>query len=130
MRTPPRHYDRPLALQILLAHCVPVLFGAVCGIALGASKPAYTVLSVVAAIGGFLAGIEQEGVADAASRGVAGGLLFGAGLLIAHEIAGTAAKVKLPDPEIVLVVVTMLGGAALGAAGGAVRPRLVRRAAR
>jgi hypothetical protein len=126
MRALPLHYDRPLAVQVLLAHAVPILFGAVCGIVLGESKTAYVALSIVAAIGGFGAGLEHEGLADAASRGLAGGTLFGAGLLIAHEIAGTHATVKLPHPGVLLIVVTALAGAALAVAGAAVRARLTR----
>ncbi len=126
VRALPVHYERPLAVQVLLAHVVPLVFGAVCGLVLGESKPAYIGLNVVAAIGGFGAGLEHEGVADAASRGVAGGALFGAGLVIAHEIAGTHALVKIPHPAVLLVVVTAVAGALLGLAGGALRARLVR----
>lgn len=129
MRALPLHYARPLAVQVLFAHLLPLGFGAVCGIALGASKPAYVALSVLAAIGGFAAGLEHDGALDGASRGVAGGLLFGAGLLIAHDLAGTTPTVELPDPEVLLIVVTTVAGTVLGAAGGALRGRAERRAA-
>lgn len=126
MRELPVHYERPLALQVLLAHVVPLAFGAVVGIVLGESKGAYLALNLVAAIGGFLAGLEHETPADAASRGVAGGALFGAGLVIAHAIADTHALVKIPHPAVLLIVVTAIAGALLGLAGGALRTRLVR----
>jgi hypothetical protein len=111
---------------VLLAHVVPLAFGAVCGIVLGESKGVYLALNLVAAIGGFLAGLEHESPGDAASRGVAGGALFGAGIVIAHEIAGTHALVKLPHPAALLIVLTAVAGALLGLAGGALRRRLLR----
>ncbi len=123
MRALPLHYSRPIGVQVLLAYAVPLFFGAVCGIVVGASKPAYIVLSVVAAIGGLLAGLEHRGALDAASRGLASGALFGAGIVIAHEVAGVTAKVKLPDPVGVLIVVTAVAGAVLAVPGGAWRAR-------
>jgi len=130
MRAVPLHYERPLAVQVLFAHLVPLIFGAVCGIALGASKPVYIALSILAAIGGFLAGLEHDGAADGASRGAAGGVLFGAGILIAFRLAENPAKVELPDPQVILVVVTAVAGTVLGAVGGGLRRAAERRAVR
>jgi hypothetical protein len=130
MRAVPLHYERPLAVQVLFAHLVPLIFGAVCGIALGASKPVYIALNILAAIGGFLAGLEHDGAADGASRGAAGGVLFGAGILIAFRLAENPAKVELPDPQVILVVVTAVAGTVLGAVGGGLRRAAERRAVR
>jgi hypothetical protein len=130
MRELPLHYERPLAIQVVLAHLVPLAFGVVCGLVLGVSETAYTALTVIAAIGAFLAGLEHQGPLDGASRGVAGGALFGVGILVAHALTGAEAKLSLPHPEILLAVVTTVAGAALGAGGAALRARLERRATR
>ncbi len=120
--------SRPVGLQIVLSDLVPLAFGAVCGIVLGTSKPIYTVLTLLALLGGFLAGLEHRGAGEGAARGEVGGLLFGVGILLAHGLAKTKAKSTLPDPEILLVVITALIGAGLGALGGALRGRRERRA--
>jgi len=43
--------------------------------------------------------------------------------VIAHELHGRAAKAHLPDPEILLVVITTVLGVAFAAVGGALRAR-------
>lgn len=123
MRALPLHYSRPIMVQVLLAYAVPLFFGALCGIVVGASKPGYIALSVLAAIGGLLSGLEHRGALDAASRGLISGALFGAGIVIAHEVMDVTAKVKLPDPVGVLIVVTAVAGAILATPGGAWRER-------
>ena len=50
-------------------------------------------------------------------------MIFGAFVLIAHEIHGAAAEAHLPEPAIVLVVLTGVIGALLGALGGYLRAR-------
>ena len=91
--------SRPIGMQVLLAGCVPLAFGALCGWLLGVNKTAYLIAAVpVAIVGGFLAGLEHESGSEAAIRGFIGGSLFGGGILILHEATGKAAKVKLPHP--------------------------------
>jgi hypothetical protein len=116
-RLPPLLWTRPAAIQLLLTDVVPLGYGAVCGVVLGASKDVYLVLQLFAIIGGFLAGLEHEKPAEGAARGEVGGLLFGIGILLAHGLTDTKAKAALPDPEILLVVITMAGGVILGALG-------------
>ena len=53
---PPLFEDRTRESQIVLAVVVPLLFGAVAGVFLGISAAVYSVLAVLAAIGGILAG--------------------------------------------------------------------------
>ena len=101
----------------------PVVFGALCGVLLGVSEAAYLVAIVLSVAGGFLAGFEHAGIREGAIRGLIGGSLFGASILIAHEIEGSEATASLPHPGIVLVVFTAAFGAALGALGGYVRGR-------
>ncbi len=120
--------SRPISLQIVLSDLVPLAFGLVCGVLLGVSKPIYLVLTLVALLGAFLAGLEHRGGGEGAARGEVSGLLFGVGILLAHGLTKAKAKATLPDPEILLVVITTLVGAGFGALGGALRGRRERRA--
>ncbi len=101
----------------------PIVFGAVCGILLGSSKSAYLIATVLSIAGGYLAGFEHPGSREGSIRGIVGGTLFGASILIAHEIEGSSAKADLPHPAILLVLITALFGALLGALGGWARGR-------
>lgn len=120
--------SRPISIQIVLSDLVPLAFGLVCGVLLGVSKPVYLVLTLFALLGAFLAGLEHRGWGEGAARGEVSGLLFGVGILLAHGLTKAKAKATLPDPEILLVVVTTLAGAGFGALGGALRGRRERRA--
>jgi len=128
MRTPPLFRDRPRAFQIVLGGVVPLAFGAIVGIVLGVSTGAYWGLAALAAIGGVLAGLEHRDGWGGADRGLVGGALFGTGLLVAHAIAGTHAKVSLGSFPPLLVVIDALIGMLLGALGGRVARALRRRA--
>ena len=118
---PPLLSSRSRPAQAALAVGGPVALGAVCGIVLGLSGLAYLVLTLLAALGGVAAGFEHARARSGALRGVVGGLLFGAALLLAHAIAGEPPQAKLPDPQVVLVAITTVLGALLGALGGRLR---------
>lgn len=120
---PPLLVERPRGLQILLAIVVPVLYGAVTGVFLGVSESTYLVLSIIGILGGIGAGFDHLGAGAGARRGVLAGLLFGSSILIAHEIHGAEATANLPDPGVLLVVITTVLGAAFGALGGWLRGR-------
>src|SRR3954467_11531354 len=109
---------RPLPLQLVLAGVVPIAFGALCGWLLGVNKTAYLVLSLLAIAGGYVAGQEHMGAREGAIRGLVGGTLFGASILLVHEATGKAPKADVPDPKIILVAVTAVAGVILGALGG------------
>jgi hypothetical protein len=127
---PPLLDSRPAPLRIVLAVVVPTAFGALCGWALSFSAALYLILAVpVAILGGFGAGIEHLGRRSGARRGVIGGLLFGAAIVVVQDLIGGKPEVALPDPPILLAVLTAVSGAALGALGGALRARLEGRAA-
>jgi hypothetical protein len=128
MQMPPPLSSRPPGTQIVLAVAVPALFGAVCGLLLGASEALYLIAALLAILGGYAAGLEHESARSGALRGVLGGFLFGSFILIAHEITGAKAKADLPDPGIVLVAVTVAFGVLLGALGGMTRRRRALRA--
>ena len=69
------------------------------------------------------AGFDHLGAGAGARRGLVAGLIFGGSILIAHEIHGAEAKADLPDPAILLVVLTAALGAGFGALGGLLRLR-------
>jgi hypothetical protein len=116
--------QRPVGLQLVLAGLVPALFGAVTGWALGVNQIAYLLLSVVGGIGGgYAAGLEHDGAGEGAIRGLIGGSLFGAFILLTHHAIGGEPEAHLPHPEILLVAVTTAVGVAVGALGGRRRHR-------
>lgn len=115
--------QRPRNQQVVFALLAPSVFGAIVGYFLAHSQGVYTALSVLAAVGGVLAGFDHQRALAGAKRGLLGGALYGTFVLIAHEIDGSSATTKLPDPAIVLVVATVVLGAALGALGGYMRSR-------
>jgi hypothetical protein len=114
----PLFRDRSRAAQIILGGVVPFLFGAGVGVVLGVSVTWYWVLAGVAAFGGVLAGLEHRDGWGGADRGLVGGAMFGLGLLIAHAIAGTEAKVSLGKFPPLLIVIDAVVGIFLGALGG------------
>lgn len=106
----------------------PIVFGAICGVLLGASESAYLFATVLSVAGGFLTGFEHPSSREGAIRGVLGGSLFGASILIAHAIDGGEATASLPHPGVVLVVITAAFGGLLGLLGGHRRGRVEPRA--
>ncbi len=120
---PPLLYPRPPAEQLVVAVAVPVVFGVFTGLTLGWSEPLYLVLSILGIAGGFLAGMEHDSPLEGIYRGLLGGLLFGSAILIAHGLADTEPKAELPDPEVLLIVITAGFGTLLGWLGARRRAR-------
>jgi hypothetical protein len=110
--------DRPLAFQIVFGGVVPALIGALAGVLLGVSAAGYWAVGLVAAVGGFLSGFEHRDGWGGADRGFFGGAFYGTGLLVAHAIAGTTAKVGLGSFPPLLAVITAIVGMFIAAAGG------------
>jgi hypothetical protein len=127
-RLPPLMSEHPLGLQILLVGVVPAVYGAITGYFLGISEALYLVLSIVGIVGGVAAGFDHVGAKAGARRGIAAGSIFGAFILIAHEIQGDEAKADLPDPAIILVVITTVLAVGFATIGGWARARAERRA--
>lgn len=127
MRLPPLLKEHPRWLQVQLALVLPALFGALTGYFLGVSEGVYLVLSITGVVGGIGAGFDHLGAAAGAKRGLLAGSVFGAAILIAHEIHGEEAKAHLPEPAILLVVITTVLGIGFAALGGWLRERASRR---
>jgi hypothetical protein len=120
--------ERTHALEFVLVVVVPIVFGAITGVMLGVSEAAYTALALLGILGGFVAGLEHEGALEGFYRGLLGGLQFGLAILVVNGLLDEEPKAHLPDPEVLLVVITAASGAALGALGGWLRLRRTRRA--
>jgi hypothetical protein len=118
MEMPTLFRTRRRSAQVALGGAVPLAFGAVVGVVLGISAGAYWALAILAALGAVLAGLEHQDGWGGADRGVVGGALFGLGLLLAHAIAGTHAKVSLGSFPPLTIVVDAIFGMFLGALGG------------
>jgi hypothetical protein len=95
-----------------------MVIGGLAGVNVGVSAVAYWAIAVVAAVGALASGFEHTDGWDAADRGFLSGLIYGTALLLAHEVAGTAAKASLGSLPALLPVVTTLAGMLLAAAGG------------
>src|SRR3954452_15424463 len=123
IRRPEYLLDRPVAARFVIVVLVPLIFGAFTGWMLGISKPVYIGLQVLGAIGGYMGGWEHRRGREAALRGLLGGLCFGGGILLLHQLTGDTPKVKLPEPPIVLNAFTGGIGAILASWGAGSRRR-------
>jgi len=120
---PPLFSTHPTSVQTLLGIVVPIIGGLVGGILLVISEPVYLIYSVLAIGAGYFGGLEHVGAEEGALRGFTGGVLFGTFILFAKEISGSDPKAHLPEPEVLLVVITTVLGIGLGALGGRSRGR-------
>lgn len=127
MRLPPLLSEHPRPVQFTLAVVVPAVYGAITGYFLGTSEAVYLVLSAIGILGGIGAGLDHADAWAGAKRGVLAGSVFGASILIAHEVHGGGAKADLPDPAIVLVAITTVLAIGFAALGGWIRQRAMRK---
>lgn len=118
MYAPTLFRDRSDATQIVVGGLVPMALGALAGVLVGISAPAYWAVAALAAVGAFLSGFEHVDGWEAADRGLLGGIIYGTALLLAHELAGARPLVSLGSVPALLVVVTAVAGTLLSAAGG------------
>jgi hypothetical protein len=124
MPLPPAFEDRSPVEQIIGAVVVTMVFGILCGFALGWNEIVYYILvGPVALAGGFVGGMEHRTVDEGLVRGGLGGLVFGSFVLLGLEILNTDPKAYLGDPQSGLVFVTTIVGSILGALGAAYRMR-------
>jgi hypothetical protein len=116
------------ARRVFDALILPSVFGLLCGLALGASAPLYLVGVVLALLGGIGGGAQYETRRDALIRSLVGGTLFGLFILLGFELGGEhEAKVDLPHPGILLLVLTIVPSIFLHWLGWKLRPRLLGR---
>ena len=108
---------------MILTLVVPAVFGIVTGVFLGISEIIYLLLSILGIAGGYMAGKEHIGASEGALRGFTGGILFGTFILAAHAVTGLERQAHLPEPEVLLVVITTVFGIGLGALGGRAREK-------
>ncbi len=108
---------QPVALKVVVAGIVPALFGAVTGWALGADEIVYNVLALSGIAGGYFAGLEHDDPKAGALRGLVGGTLFGAFILLTNELIGEEPEAELLEPHIILVGFTAAFGVGLGVLG-------------
>lgn len=127
MAQPPLLAEHPRPLRFVLVFVLPIAFGAITGYFLGVSETTYLVLSAIGILGGVGAGFDHVGAKAGAGRGFLAGLLFGASILIAHEIHGATAEAHLPEPPALLAVLTSVLGMAFGSLGGWLRGRTMRK---
>jgi hypothetical protein len=127
VRLPPLILEQPRSIRVLLAVVLPALYGALTGYFLGVSEVTYLVLSLLGVLGGIGAGFDHLGAAAGAKRGLIAGSIFGGSILVAHEIHGAEAKANLPDPAILLILITTILAVGFGALGGWLRERATRR---
>ena len=126
-RLPPLLRDRSTAQIVVLAGVVPFVFGVITGFALDWSAAVYFVLLALAAIGGVGAGLDHDTTAHGARRGLLGGALFTAGILITNAVIGAAHADELPHPNVLLFLINCGFGVLFGALGARLRLRAQRR---
>jgi hypothetical protein len=114
--------------RIFEALLLPLVFGVLCGLALGVSAALYLVGVALSLLGGIGGGAQYASRRDALLRGLVAGTLFGLGILLGFELGGESeAKVELPHPHVVLLVFTILPSLFLHWLGWRLRPRLLGR---
>jgi hypothetical protein len=119
---------RPPALQVVLATLPALVLGVVVGVVLDLSSAIYLLLALLSGLGAILAGREHRSVVEGAQRGLVGGLMWGAGVVLGHHLLSRRATVALPHPEALELIITSLVSIPLGAIGGALRSRREARA--
>lgn len=118
MYQPTLFRDRERPAQIVLGGVIPAIAGAVAGVLVGVSSGAYWGYAAFVAIASVIAGFEHLDGWGGADRGLVAGAIYGAGLLVAHAIAGTHATVSLGSFPPFLAVITAIAGMLLSATGG------------
>jgi hypothetical protein len=127
MKLGPLLQERSPGAEAALVVAAPIVVGAIAGLLAAESKAGYVILSLLAAVGIFLGGMEHRTWVEGAYRGLFAGLLYGVSLLTVLELREKAPKVDLPDHLILVAVISAVVSVILAAIGGAVRGRAERR---
>lgn len=119
--------NQSTAMRVLNVVVFPLVLGLVAGAFLHVPV-GYWVVSVLAALGAFVAGSEHPTVGPAAARGLVAGIVYGVGILIVFYSIRHGVDIRVdPSPSLGTPLVTGIAGALLTALGAVV---LGRRAAR
>ena len=124
---PPLLREWPLPVRIALTVVLPAGFGFLCGALLGSSGAVFLVLQLIGIIGGFAAGFEHDHWRGGVLRGLCGGAIFGAFILIGHAVVGGSDHGLLPEVQGFQIVITVFFGVLLGWLGSRLRLRTARR---
>jgi hypothetical protein len=99
----------------------PILLGAICGWLLGVTEIGYTVLTLLAILGGLAAGYEHATLGSGALRGLWGGTLFSLTICEVHRLIGNDSLASTPKPIEIIVIVFAVISMILGLIGAALR---------
>ena len=110
--------------QIVGVVVVTMVFGILCGFALGWNEIVYYILvGPIALAGGFYGGMEHRSADEGGVRGAMAGLVYGSFVLLGLEILNADPKAYLGKPQSGLVFVTTIVGGIVGALGASYRVR-------
>jgi hypothetical protein len=115
--------EQPQAQKLAGLLVGPIFFGIICGWQLGESELRYTVLTVIAMVGGIGAGFEHTSLREGALRGLFIGALFAFAICETHRAIDVSSLASTPKPIEILIPVFALISAALGTIGAAFRRR-------
>ena len=120
---PPLYSNQPGWRKIAGPTIGPILFGVICGWLLGVSEIVYTVLTLLAILGGIAAGYEHISLLGGAARGAFIGALFSLAICETHRLIGNLSQASTPKPIELLVPVFTVISLVLGVIGAALRRR-------
>ena len=123
MWPPPLLRERRLAVQVVLAGVLPILFGVLCGVLLGTSGLWFDAVTTAGAFGGVNAGYEHDDWRGGFWRGITGGALFAISLVVTHEARGAQQRAHLPASLPLMAVFYAVMGIPFGLLGAWLRGR-------
>ena len=131
MHLPPAFEERPFALQLVGLVVVPVIFGLLTGFALGWSEVVYLIMVGPIALHRRVPGRHRapRRRGRRSSAAWSAGSCSAASSCSATRSPAPRPKAELPDPQVVLVILTTVVGGILGGLGGRFRARRETRAA-
>jgi hypothetical protein len=101
----------------------PIVLGLICGWLVGVSGAIYTVITLLAILGGLAAGYEHVSLIGGAARGAWGGALFALTISETHRAIGNLAKASTPKPIEEIIIIFAIFSAVLGLIASALRRR-------
>ena len=114
-------------MRLVLTVLLPASFGfcaAPCSTRAARSSLAVQVIGIV---GGFGAGLKHEHWRGGVLRGLCGGAIFGAFILVGHTVVGSSDHGPLPEVQCFQILITVFFGVPLGWLGARLRVGTARR---